>query len=725
MGPVEQRDEVEILRRKLQRRNDLLVTVQRSYLEDVVIVQRVIEEMKKQGHIYEIFCSMKSLPSLNLQPWLQLSSPAECEFAVRSDILSGGYIEVIHREAHKVEQWMKEAKNAKESEAEASAACEDFKRKIDDLNLALEEERRYREEDKLVLLRQIESLRVRTAKQDPRSHEKLNIELKKLREQIKTQQQHIQSLEDSSSTVESLKTRLCQQELDQDANILHLEELKQTRQHLTEILRSRENLEQRQVITEEEVKCLTTQNRAFESREKKMKDRMTDILAENSSLLQTIEGLKSDISCKTTELRRLEVAKDERIVDLQTKISIIDQEWNKGKAIIEQKSSSLEAELLLSKKLKMSLESLKSSYSILQESFRAQEFKVERNNALISRLRRELKDDSKRCREVEAGKMWTRNERGQKYDILNLEQKQNFDNGHNDGNNNSIVASAKDSVGTAGPQVGNKIMMIRFLLLMKSKLIQARLEASYAQHEINQLEVSCSKKEIGVEDRVDEVQRRFSSEIAELQSNLREKDSQATLLKSTLDAKIREGIQGEEQLRQSFDAKVAYYEDRARRKEKELLDEKTKTSEVYNEVQTLKARLEEVHLRLNEATKELQAQKSITALREQVLEANREMSTQTTQEGKKKKLNKECQTTFQCLGLHSLRQPKTPLRTKTVESLLLKERKSLPQDVEQLTDESAEYRTQNNEMKARTISVSRAEDRGKTEVVISLPRLPS
>jgi len=732
MGPEELRNEIDFLRRKLQRRNELLETVQRSYLEDVVIVQRAIDELKKHGHVYEIFCSLKSLPSLNLKPWLQLFSPSECEFAVRSEFSSGGYVEIIHREAHKVEEWMTEAREAKNGQAEALATCEDFKCKVDAMNRALEDERRYREEDKIVLLRQIESLRVSVSKQDPRSHEKLSKEVKKLREQCRTQQQHIQTLEGLSSTVESLKTQTYQQERSHDTSVSQqLKELEDTRLQLTKSLQICEELEQHQAITKEEVKSLVSQKHAFELREKETKDRMDHILTKNISLLQTIEGLNTEVSRKTAELEVSSVARDERILELETKLSITEEECDKGKAIIEQKSRYLEAELMLSKELKSSLESMKSSYANLQATFQSQAFKVERHDALISRLRKELRYESNKCRELMDVAV-VQNERVESCDSLISDQKQTLSIGHDDGNDNdtTIAPAAKDSMeNTSHP--GDKAIMIRFLLSMKSKLIQTRLEASQAQQRINQLQELCSKREIEATEKMDEVQQQLGSKMSILQNNGREKDSQVFMLKSTLAAKIRESSQSEAKLRQNFDAKVTYYEDHIRFKENQLLDEKARIFEVDNEIRVLKARLEEVLIQLHETAGELQVHKAITESRERVLETNQDIATQTNHDFKRFS-NKESQTTFYCAGLYSLKQPKAPFRTTTVESLLLNDRQSQPENINRETNEeepsyqqSTVHRPKNNEMTAGIVSVSQPGKHRKMEVVISLPRLPN
>lgn len=741
MGPEELRNEIDFLRRKLQRRNELLETVQRAYLEDVVIVQRAIGELKKQGHVNEIFCSLKSLPSLNLKPWLQLFSPSECEFAVRSDFSSGGHVEIIHREAHKVEQWMTEAREAKNGEAEALSTCEDFKCKVDAMNRALEDERRYREEDKIVLLRQIESLRVSVSKQDPRSHEKLSKEIKKLREQCRTQQQHIKTLEGlskdsnslASSTVESLKMQTCQQELSHDTSVSQqLKELEDTRQQLTKSLQICKDLEQYQVITKEEVKSLVSQKNAFELREKETKDRIDDLLAENISLLQTIEGLNAEVSRKTAELEVSSVAGDERILELETKLSITEEECGKDKEIIEQKSRNLEAELMLSKELKSSLESMKSSYENLQASFRSQAFKIERHDALISRLRKELRHESNRCRELKDVAV-IQNERGESCDNLISDQKQTLSSGDDGGNDSSAVVAptAKDSMEIAASHPGDKAIMIRFLSSMKSKLIQTRLEASQAQQRFNQLQELCNKREIEATEEMGEVRQQLGSQIAILQNNGREKDSQVIMLKTTLAAKICESSQIEAKLRKHVDTKVAYYEDRIRCKENQLFDEKARICEVDNEIRVLRAHLEEVLTQLHETAGELQVHKAITASRERVLETNQDIATQTNHDFKRYS-NKGSQTVFHCAGLYSLKQPKAPFRTATVESLLLNDRQSQPENINRETNEeevsfrqSTVHRPKNSEVTAGIVSVSQPGKHRKMEVVISLPRLPN
>ena len=166
-------EERDILRKALHRRNLLLDTIRRSYINDVVVVKQELAKQQNFGAEYKLDESTdKNLPSLDLRPWLRLFAPEECTFGIHHDYKSGGAVEIIHRESDKVikMQKMVDALQKAEEKARLDSAQHQYNGQKD--RTALEETLEKAKEDRETFERAIEVLRIRADAVNPKEIER-------------------------------------------------------------------------------------------------------------------------------------------------------------------------------------------------------------------------------------------------------------------------------------------------------------------------------------------------------------------------------------------------------------------------------------------------------------------------------------------------------------------------------------------------------------------------
>lgn len=189
---------LENLRSHIKRRNQLLLSIRKCYLNDVVVMKEVINSVLKKHEREEAMAEYNSrLPSLSLKAYLDLYSPPECVLDVIPCETCGGHVEIIHRESNEMARLskslaltMKRDEELRVTNAEQSARLQKVGSQIEDI------ERKNREE-KAYLMREIKTLKtdVEEAKQENANLQSLNKAMKSENGALRRQSAECQRLQ--------------------------------------------------------------------------------------------------------------------------------------------------------------------------------------------------------------------------------------------------------------------------------------------------------------------------------------------------------------------------------------------------------------------------------------------------------------------------------------------------------------------------------------------------
>lgn len=121
--------DLEELRQRLDRRNQLLEVIRKAYHRDIIIIREYLLQLQNGTKIEDIKTEdldLRTIPSIDLRnEGFHLFSPHECELTLKPCYHCGGRLEVTHRESERFMELMK--------------LCEELKQREMDLNSKLEQ----------------------------------------------------------------------------------------------------------------------------------------------------------------------------------------------------------------------------------------------------------------------------------------------------------------------------------------------------------------------------------------------------------------------------------------------------------------------------------------------------------------------------------------------------------------------------------------------------------
>lgn len=181
--------EVELLQKRLKRRNLLLDETRKAYLRDVVAVKEALRQADMP--------MQPTLTSLDLRPTLALYAPAECSYrVVHGGQLDeyGGYVEVVHRESKKVVELRKKVEELMELEQEMRLKATELEIAQRKDELALLDQREQNRDERALLSLEIAGLKERLGRVDEAMLEKAKMDARHLAEALEKAEKRIAAL---------------------------------------------------------------------------------------------------------------------------------------------------------------------------------------------------------------------------------------------------------------------------------------------------------------------------------------------------------------------------------------------------------------------------------------------------------------------------------------------------------------------------------------------------
>lgn len=158
-NPESETDIIENLRGRLARRNELLDVLRKAYHRDVLAIKEYIIDAEKEGLVVNT-SALSSLPSIDLREGgFRLFAPHECELKVRPCNDCGGQLEVIHRESSRIVQYKHAIQQMEDQEIDLRIEVIDAKSQAKKDRDRLVDEMQRSENDRVVLMNQIEHLK--------------------------------------------------------------------------------------------------------------------------------------------------------------------------------------------------------------------------------------------------------------------------------------------------------------------------------------------------------------------------------------------------------------------------------------------------------------------------------------------------------------------------------------------------------------------------------------
>jgi len=160
--------QLEELRLRLDRRNNLLDIIRKAYHRDVLVVREYLLQLKAGVSVESIISDnteLRSIPSIDLrEEGLHLYAPEECELRLQPCFHCGGRLEIVHRESSRISSLTKtcddlnnEMKNLKTKLSNTALQLEDEKGIVRNLQQKFEINRKALEDkDKKLQKRDVE-----------------------------------------------------------------------------------------------------------------------------------------------------------------------------------------------------------------------------------------------------------------------------------------------------------------------------------------------------------------------------------------------------------------------------------------------------------------------------------------------------------------------------------------------------------------------------------------
>lgn len=318
-------EKVELLRKRLKRRNLLLDETRKAYLRDVVAVN----EAMRRSEVPQASTTTNS-SSLDLRSTLELYAPSECSFRVahggKLDDF-GGHIEIIHRESAKVVGLRKKVEELIELEQEMRIKATELELLQQKDQLALVDQREQNRDDRNILSREISSLKRRLEEIDEGelvSLRRENAKLRKSAEDAESMRRDNQELVDELRRTREARDRF---ELQCKGKDLRVRESESALQEATDQAReevSRYNQLEAKYTQVREEKEWTKDKLDAANRDTREIRRNLSETVENLHRARKVEvELRqelADLKAEFTEAREFEEQEQERLRDLASEL---------------------------------------------------------------------------------------------------------------------------------------------------------------------------------------------------------------------------------------------------------------------------------------------------------------------------------------------------------------------------------------------------------------------
>lgn len=386
-------DEVELLRKRLKRRNILLDETRKAYLRDVVVVK---EMMRKLPGVDS--SKISTTTSIDLRQYLELYAPSECALRVahggKLDDY-GGYIELVHRESKKVIELRNKVEELVELEQEMRLKATELEIAQQKDQLALVDQREQNRDNRDILSKQIASLKQRLSNVDERELEILRKESATLRRSLKEAEQQIAALRPRVAEMPGLEETRKQLELQmkgQDRRVKELEdELQAAHKEAQEELERYNALEQRYVDEGLQNRRMHKlhEDAKLECIQEKARHKLTqEALDESKRTAAMLKQQLADLKMEFAELRESNDREQEAHLELsdrlQQELRTAQVEVQEAKNLWEQEKASKAA--AISKARKDAVEELDSANSKVVKSELANSAKSETCEADLTQI---------------------------------------------------------------------------------------------------------------------------------------------------------------------------------------------------------------------------------------------------------------------------------------------------------------------------------------------------
>lgn len=335
--------EVELLQKRLKRRNVLLDETRKAYLRDVVAVKEALRQADMP--------MQPTSTSLDLRPTLALYAPAECSYrVVHGGQLDeyGGYVEVVHRESKKVVELRKKVEELMELEQDMRFKATELEIAQRKDKLALLDQREQNRDERALLSLEIAGLKERLGKVDEAALEKAKMDARHLTEALGAAEKRIAALTpavDELRTTTKLNAELELQLRGKEARIREVEaQNSQLRDEAAAELKRYAELEAKFTAERKEKKRLR-QKYDEAVRERDDEKARHEVTAKTLGVSRRVEAdLKQQLSDATTDAAEARDADDREQEALREQADELRDKWRVAVAECDEAKAKLEQE---------------------------------------------------------------------------------------------------------------------------------------------------------------------------------------------------------------------------------------------------------------------------------------------------------------------------------------------------------------------------------------------
>eukprot|EP01041_Mallomonas_annulata_P001398 gene1398-2690_t len=312
---------VEEYKNRLKRRNELIGTIRKAYLRDVVTIKHIIQDVLSKPERAQVIQEYKDrIPSLDLTKILELFSPSECAFELKPCVECGGTAEIVHRESLEMEKLSKTLAETLKRDEELRITNATYAAHLEKVNSRMEDITSSHNEEKLYLYKEVRTLKS--------TIETLNKEISDLNQTQKTLRYDNKSLKATASEYTRVSNEL----------IVATDEIRQLHNlNLSLVEEIRQKNDDKQSLEE----ILELKTNEIESLNSKIEEIKNDLSSTKTDLRETQKLLTSTQKKESSLKSTLDTAKENTIIlqkardALEAQLILQRREYNEKYEILE------------------------------------------------------------------------------------------------------------------------------------------------------------------------------------------------------------------------------------------------------------------------------------------------------------------------------------------------------------------------------------------------------